>query len=152
MNNSKQLALLTATALLSSFCLVCTPLQAQTPILPPPPTSENGNPNIDDLPNNPQQMKTWVCNQDNKAITVAAKDVKTWKPIIEGEGWECQEKIPMIAGGEPQLSCEPEEIIGILTVTWLQGKDWKPQMGSWLSQLKGQGLSCTVSKTNPYWE
>ena len=35
--------------------------------------------NIDDLPNDPQQITTWRCTQRDKKIVVEVKDVDIWQ-------------------------------------------------------------------------
>jgi len=107
--------------------------------------------NPGELPNNSQQMKSWQCVQGDSMIAVQAKDVNFWQPVIEGEGWKCLEGSVDIAGNDRQFSCEPDETIGILTVTWLKGKAGKQQMESWVEKIeKDQNLSCTVNESSQY--
>lgn len=109
--------------------------------------------NVDDLPNDPQQLRTWQCSQTDKTIAVEAKDVPIWKDLIEGGGWKCDEQVPNIPADKPTFSCEPQEIIGILTVFWLGGKGGKDQMTTWMNELANtNNMTCTLNETNKYWE
>ena len=103
------------------------------------------------LPNNAQQQKSWQCVQKDKAIAVLAKDVNVWKSVIEGDGWQCQETVVDIQGNDRQFSCEPNDTIGVLTVTWLQGTEGKQQMTNWVEKMeKDNNLSCTVNESSQY--
>jgi hypothetical protein len=125
-------------------------IQAQTP---PAPSPQMDGSNIDELPDNPQQMRTWRCTQLDKSILVEAKDVPIWKEMIEGEGWQCMEDLSAISSDERKLSCDPSEVIGILTIIWLEGKGGKQQMQDWNDQLdQQQGMVCTMDSTSPYWD
>ncbi len=116
-------------------------------------TIPNPSNNIDNLPNDPQQLTTWRCTQEDQAIAVEAKDIKGWQEMIEKEGWQCQEELSIIPSGDRQFSCEPEETIGILTVVWLKGTEGKEQMTTWMNKLENQqGMTCTKDETNPFWQ
>ena len=109
--------------------------------------------NIDDLPDDSQQEKTWRCTQTDKAIAVEVKDVQGWKEIIEEEGWQCAQELSVIPDSDRKFTCEPAEIIGILTVIWLQGKGGKQQMQTWMNKLaQSKGMVCQASQTTEYWE
>lgn len=108
--------------------------------------------NIDDLPDDPQQMRIWTCNHDNQAILVETKNVKIWTGIIETKGWQCAEKLSTIPDNSPQFSCESDSgDINIITVTWLTEKADKQQMTTWINAFQDQSMICTTDKTNPFW-
>lgn len=125
-------------------------LQAQAQAAPTP-NSSGVNP--DDVPGDPTQMRTWRCTQGDRAIAVEAKDLQ-WRATIESNGWTCLEELSIIPANRQQFSCEPDEsLMGILTVTWLQGQDAKKQMQAWLNEFSANpALVCTVDKTNPFWQ
>ena len=128
--------------------LAVLPLAAQLP----PPLDTNA-PNIDEVPDDPQQLRTWRCNHGNRAIAVEAKDV-AWRSAIETDGWQCLEELSYIPANKPQFSCEPDEsTLGLLTVTWLTGKDGKAQMQAWMDDFSAStNQICTVDTTNPFWK
>ncbi len=130
------------------------PLQAQDQnSVPTTPEIEVDGTNIDDLPGDSQQMKTWRCLQGDKAIAVLAKDSDVWRGIIEPQGWQCDEDIPMVMENDHLFSCEPTANIGLITVIWLQGKGGKSQMQSWMNDLMQQGnLICTLRTTTEDWD
>ena len=135
---------------LSFLSFVPPEIQAQ---IPPEPAPEIDGTNIDALPDNPQQMRTWRCTESDQAIVVEAKDVPIWKEMIEGDGWRCIQELSVIPANDRKFSCDPSEVIGILTVFWLEGKGGKQQMQDWMEQLnKQQGMVCTMGTTNPYWD
>jgi hypothetical protein len=134
---------------------VLTPMSAQAQTAQAQTTSpkKGNNPNIDDVPSDPTQLRTWRCSQGDRAVVVEAKDLR-WKPTIETNGWSCLEELSPIATNRQQFSCEPDEsLLGIITVTWLQGKEAKKQMRAWLNEFSANPtLVCTVDKTNPFWQ
>ena len=69
------LKLLTFGLILTSANYIPGHLAAQ---IPKQPEMEMDGTNIDNLPNDPQQMTTWLCNQDTKEIVVEVKDVAIW--------------------------------------------------------------------------
>lgn len=134
-----------------NYSSVCLTILGLTLMGQPVKAQDYAQTNPGELPNNPQQLKSWQCAQGDKAIAVQAKDVNYWKPVIEGDGWNCQETVVDIEGNDRQFSCEPNETIGILTVTWLQGNDGKQQMENWVEKIqKDNNLSCTVNKSSQY--
>ncbi|ACK69312.1 conserved hypothetical protein [Gloeothece citriformis PCC 7424] len=138
MKTLKQLILVTGiTLLFGGF-----PISAQTP---------EGN--LDDLPDDPQQMRTWACNNGDNQIEVEAKDVNYWKPIIETDGWQCNEQIKPIAQSDVKLSCDPYDVIGNLTIVWLNGEQKQQQMQNWMTQLTSQpGMICRMSNEGTWGE
>lgn len=137
----------TALGLLSSVTPV---IHGQTP---PDFAPEMNGTNVDELPDDPQQMRTWRCTQEDKAIVVEAKDVPIWKEMVEGERWQCMEELSVIPPNDRKISCEPSEIIGILTIFWLEGKGGKQQMQEWMDRLtEEQGMVCTLEKTTLDWD
>jgi hypothetical protein len=150
MKHYKILGLITVGTALSFLSFVLQGIQAQ---IPPEPASEMDGTNIDELPDDPQQMRIWRCTQADKTIVVEAKDVPIWKEMIEGDGWQCTEELSFIPANERKFSCEPSEIIGILTVFWLEGKGGQQQLQDWMDRLnKQQGMICTMDKTSPYFD
>ena len=125
-------------------------IHAQLPSTPQPGMNDN---NIDDLPGDSNQLKSWRCTNADRAVEVEVKDVTLWQETVEEEGWQCQESISTIPANDRQFSCEPDETIGILTVTWLEGKGGRQQMQNWIDQLaQSRGMICTLRETTPYWE
>jgi hypothetical protein len=105
--------------------------------------------NIDDLPNDPGQMMTWTCRNQEDGILVEAKDDKIWPSIIKSENWNCQENLSDIPTGALKFTCEPSEdgIISILTVIWLTGKDKNKQMGQWIHEFADEyDMICSLAK------
>ncbi|PSF35043.1 hypothetical protein C7H19_18040 [Aphanothece hegewaldii CCALA 016] len=128
-----------------SIGLISTPLLAQVP----------SGTNIDELPDDPQQMKTWRCRQGDRAIVIEAKDVSisTWQGIIETQGWQCVEELSTISDDERTFSCESNNgVINIVTAIWLEGKGGKQQMQTWMNELQSKNMTCTADFTNQYWE
>lgn len=109
--------------------------------------------NIDDLPNMPQQMRTWRCSQGNQAVAVEAKDTSIWQEVIETNGWQCLEQLSVISDNERKFSCEPNEgnFVAIITTIWLEGKEGKQQMQTWMNALQSKNMTCTTSMTNQDW-
>ncbi len=102
------------------------------------------------LPDEPDQLYSWVCLQGSDQILVEAKDDKAWKPMIEGTGWTCAEKTADVGVGTIKFTCEPinEDFLSLITVTWLNGQDEKRLMGQWTHQLATeQSMQCTLAKT-----
>ncbi len=127
------------------FSLIPYPVLAQIPS-----PSET---NIDDLSDDPQQMRTWRCRQADKAIQIEAKDTSIWQGIIATQGWQCLEQISVIPDDVPKFSCESNgDVINIVTAIWLEGKGSKQQMQTWMNALKSKNMTCTVNSTNPYWD
>jgi hypothetical protein len=146
----RQLAFISFSILVSaSYLTVGSPfLHAQVPSLPKP---LNQNTNLEDLPNNSQQQRSWECSQGKNAIEVEAKDVSIWKEMIEQGGWECQEQLTAISEGDLKFSCDPSEPIGLLTVVWLSGEGGKQQMQTWIDELNNrQGMVCRMGKVQPW--
>lgn len=135
MKTLKKLTLFFSLLWVGSITVMSQPLSAQT-----------GNTNLDDLPSNPQQLKTWTCINGESNIQVEAKDVNIWKEMIEGSGWQCNEQIEPIAETDTVLSCDPYDVIGNLTVVWIKGEQGKQQLQTWMKQLTQQpGMICTIS-------
>jgi len=108
--------------------------------------------NVDDLPNDATQMKTWYCSQGNQGVLVEVKMVNNWQPIIEGNSGQCVEQLINIPDNVPQFSCESDENqINSITVTWLKGNEAKTQMKNWMTAFQEQNMICTVDQTNPFW-
>lgn len=108
--------------------------------------------NIDDLPNNVQQMTTWGCRQQNQFVSVEVKDVTNWQEVIETNGWQCAEQLSAIPDNSPQFSCESNNgDINIITTTWLTGTGGKQQMQSWIKAFQDMSMTCTTDETNPFW-
>ena len=125
-------------------------LTAQTPNQP---EVEMDGTNVDNLPNDPQQMTTWRCNQEDKEIVVEVKDVDIWQKMLKNEGWQCQETLSVIPSGQEKFSCTPSKDIGILTIFWVKGQGEKEQMKAWLDELrKNPGMVCYISSSNQFWE
>lgn len=109
--------------------------------------------NIDNLPNDPQQMTIWRCNQGAKEIVVEVKDVAIWQKILDNEGWQCQETLSVIPSGQEKFSCTPPEIVGILTIFWVKGQGGKEQMQAWLNELsKNQNMVCYINPNHQFWQ
>lgn len=130
--------------------LILNPLKAETPSEIPKiiPTD------VDDLPNNTDQMKTWSCSQGNQEILVEVKMVKNWQEIMEMETnqWQCQEQLVKIPDNAVQFSCESDEnTINLITVTWIKGNEGKSPMKNWINTLENQSMTCTFDRTNPFW-
>ncbi len=49
------------------------------------PNVEINSASIDHLPNDPQQMISWRCNQVDKAIAVEIKDVDNWQKMLDSQ-------------------------------------------------------------------
>ncbi|MEB3175037.1 MAG: hypothetical protein VKN60_07625 [Cyanobacteriota bacterium] len=120
----------------------------------PAPGDVLSQPGLDDVDNDPSQVLTWVCRQQDKLIAVESKDIKNWQAVADAQGaWQCQQNIPQIPDQSLSFSCEPAEKIGLLSVYWLQGAGGKAQMTAWMTALANQrGMVCTADKTNPYWQ
>jgi NADH dehydrogenase FAD-containing subunit len=130
--------------------LILSPLKAQTPSQIPTIIPAD----VDDLPNNTDQMKTWSCNQENQQILVEVKMVKNWQEIMEMETnqWQCQEQLVNIPDNAIQFSCESDEnTINLITVTWIKGNEGKSLMKNWINTFENQSMACTVDRTNPFW-
>jgi hypothetical protein len=109
--------------------------------------------NIDNLPNDLQQMTTWRCNQGNQEIVVEVKDVDIWSKIVEKQGWQCQETLSVIPSGEEKFSCTPSEVIGILSIFWVKGQGGKQQMQAWLNELQEiPGMVCYINPNHKFWQ
>ncbi len=105
--------------------------------------------NLGELSNDPDQLTSWNCRNQEDGILVEAKNDKTWKSIIEQKSWTCQEGLSDIPTGALKFSCEPTEdgIISILTVIWLTGKDKNKQMGQWIHQFSDEyNMVCSMAK------
>jgi hypothetical protein len=132
-------------------------LLAQNPIPSTPSTPEtNIQPssisNIDNLPGDAQQMRTWTCNRENQSVLVETKDVKIWTEIIDAKEWQCAEELSKIPDNAPRFSCESDNgDINIVTVTWLTEKADKQQMKTWINSFENQSMICTTDATNPFW-
>lgn len=113
--------------------------------------TEGDSNNIQNLPNNSQQMFSWRCTQGNQTIAVEVKDVDNWQKALKTDAWDCQEDVSMIPGNKGKFSCTPKEDIGILTVVWLQGDKGKQQMQTWFDNLNKNNMVCYQSKTNKFW-
>ncbi|ACK66355.1 conserved hypothetical protein [Rippkaea orientalis PCC 8801] len=138
--------------LLSIFTALPSLILAQE-TLPNQPGLEDNSTNIDDLSNDPQQLKIWRCSQEEQVIAVEAKDNSIWQEMIEKGGWQCLEALSAIPGGDRKFSCEPQNTLGLVTVFWLEGKGAKQQMSSWMTELENQkGMTCTKDETNPFWQ
>ncbi len=143
------LKLLTFGLILTSANYIPGHLAAQ---IPKQPEMEMDGTNIDNLPNDPQQMTTWLCNQDTKEIVVEVKDVAIWPKMLENEGWQCQETLSAIPVNSEKFYCTPTKDIGILTVFWVKGEGGKEQMQAWLDELrKNQGMVCYINH-NQFWQ
>jgi hypothetical protein len=147
----KNLKPLTITVTIAWSCLAGFPYNSQAQ-LPLPIVQADNSSNVDDLPDNSQQMRTWQCTQGNQEVAVEAKDVSFWKEVIEGTQWQCSEADIDIPDGNITFSCEPDDIIGILTVVWLRGEGARTQMLTWLNDLNtNYDLICTKGKTSADW-
>ncbi|WP_373478344.1 hypothetical protein [Geminocystis sp.] len=130
--------------------LILNPLKAQTPSKIPTiiPAA------VDDLPNDPNQLKTWYCNQGNQGILVEVKMVTNWQETMEMETnqWQCQEQLINIPDNAVQFSCESDEnTINLITVTWLKGNEGKSPLKNWINTFENQNMACTIDLTNPFW-
>ncbi|WP_013320424.1 hypothetical protein [Gloeothece verrucosa] len=135
MKTPKKLTLGISLLCLGSLTAITQPLSAQS-----------GNTNLDNLPDNSQQMRIWGCSKGESSIEVEAKDVNIWKDMIEGGGWQCNEQIEPIAQSDVMLSCDPYDVIGNLTLVWLNGEQGKQQLQAWMKQLSEQpGMICRIS-------
>ncbi|BAQ60646.1 hypothetical protein GM3708_1052 [Geminocystis sp. NIES-3708] len=126
--------------------LILNPLKAQTP--------SKISADVDDLPNNTEQMKTWSCSQGNQEILVEVKMVTNWQQIMEMETnqWQCQEQLINISDNAVQFSCESNEnTINLITVTWIKGNEGKSSMKNWINTFENQSMACTIDQTNPFW-
>ena len=120
--------------------------QAQTEITS---NIEISNTNIDDLPNDPQQMFSWQCVNDNKEIAIEVKDVDNWQQMLENQNWSCQENLSILPTESGKISCTPPEGIGILSISWLQGEGAKEQMQTWFNYLSNsENMTCYQAQTN----
>ena len=111
--------------------------------------AENKMKNLGDLSNDPEQLTSWNCRNQEDSILVQVKKDNTWKSIIEQKNWTCQEGLSDIPTGALKFSCEPTEdgIISILTVIWLTGKDQNKQMGQWIHQFSDEyNMVCSMAK------
>ncbi len=93
---------------------------------------------------------SYTCRQEDNQILVEIKNVKNWKQIIEQDDWTCTENTATKPIGQLTFSCEPQsdDILGIITVTWLNGQDQKRQMGQWMHQfVTDNKMSCSLSTT-----
>lgn len=141
---STNVSFLTYTFSISAQVQQVTPLESQ---------GEVNNTNIDDLPDNTQQMTIWQCVKDNNKIAIEVKDVDVWQSMLQKEGWQCQQNLPLITIDKGKFSCTPQENIGILTIFWLEGDNGKNQMKAWFQDLTvNQGLVCYISRTNQFWD
>ncbi|WP_107668488.1 hypothetical protein [Cyanothece sp. BG0011] len=105
--------------------------------------------NIDNLPNDSDQMITWTCNNQGDTVVVEATEDQIWSSIIESNNWTCQQQLSDIPTGALQFTCEPTEdgSLNILTVTWLSGKDENKQMGQWIHQFAEEyNMMCSMAK------
>jgi hypothetical protein len=117
-----------------------------TPTIPSVPPLKPSQQNLGDIPQDPTQMRSWVCIQGSDRIAVSAKEVKGWKALIEKQGWQCSEGNTDIPDRTPSFSCEPEQTLGVLSVYWLGGKNGKTQLTSWKDNLSAQqGMVCTLN-------
>ena len=117
-----------------------------------PNTQEVEDSNLGELPNDPQQMFSWRCNQGNNSIAVEVKDVDNWQKILDVTSWSCQKNLSAILGDKGKFSCTPQEDIGILTVFWLQGEEGKEQMQTWFDNLnENHNMVCYKTRTNRFW-
>jgi hypothetical protein len=120
------------------------PVKAESP--PDIPT------NVDDLPNNPNQLETWYCNQENQGILVEVKLINNWQDTMKTNQWQCQEQLVNLPDNAPQFSCESDESeINLITITWIKGNEGKSPMKNLISAFENQNMVCTIDLTNPFW-
>ncbi len=121
----------------------------QVPSVRPTP-KESG---LDDVSNDPSQLITWICKNQDKAIALEAKEITTWNAVINSDGtWQCDQNIPTIPDGSLSFSCESNDSLNLLSVYWLQGNGDKAQMKSWMNDLaNARSMVCTTRKSNQYW-
>jgi hypothetical protein len=145
--NLKNLAIATLlSGVWSSLTLI--PLKAQNPSEIPSSIPAN----VDDLPNDPNQMKIWYCNNASQEVLVEVKMIKNWQEVIENNQWQCQEQLVNISDNDPQFSCESDESsLNLITIIWLKGDEGKTQMKNWISAFENQNMACTIDSTNPFW-
>jgi hypothetical protein len=117
------------------------------PILPPRTLAQT--PNLDELPGDVQQLRTWLCQKDKSLIAVEAKDVQNWKSLIDKEAWTCDEQTTNIPIGVNRLSCEPQDNIAIVRIFWLKGTGGEGQLGLWGDSLATEGMICTTGQVTP---
>ncbi|BAQ64133.1 hypothetical protein [Geminocystis sp. NIES-3709] len=130
--------------------LTLIPLNAQTPSEIPLTIPAN----IDDLPNDPNQLKTWYCDNASQGVLVEVKMIKNWQDTMEMETnqWQCQEQLVNLPDNAPQFSCESDENeINLITITWVKGNEGKSLMKNWISTFENQSMACTTDKTNEFW-
>lgn len=125
------------------------PLTAQVPSTP---ETESDNESLDNLPDDPNQMRSWACSQGDKKIEVEAQDESVWTETIKGSEWECSQQVSNLGSGALQFTCEPEEgTVGILTVTWLSGSGGQEQMEAWMKELEARpALGCQMGQVQPW--
>lgn len=114
-----------------------------------PLSAESNSDNLDDLPGDPEQMISWTCGNQNNRVLVEAKNDNVWKSVIEQNNWTCQEGLSDTSTGALKFTCEPtdEQMISLLTVTWLTGNDQDKQMGQWLHQFADEhNMICRMAK------
>lgn len=113
--------------------------------------AQTNNGNLEDLPNNSQQATSWACAKGSNRVEVEAKDVNHWQELMQGQGWQCDQQIDPIALGDLRLTCEPYNVIGILSIAWIKGEQGQQQLQTWKDQL-GQkpGMICTLKKVRPW--
>jgi hypothetical protein len=97
-------------------------------------------------------MISWRCVNGNQVISVEVKDVENWQNMLNNQSWSCQEDLSVIPGESGKISCTPQEGIGILTISWLQGEGAKEQMQTWFDYLSTkQKMVCYKTRTNKFW-
>ncbi len=177
-NNQFKKFFLSTTVLLGVWQLVMFPLavQAQGKPTPPSVSQQNSFPKVPNLPtpqdqvpnaqdvlknqgldnitNDPQQLKTWVCNNGNQQIAVEVKEIALWNQLTENnKNWQCSQSIPTIPDKSRSFSCEPTDTMGLISVYWLNGDRGKDTMKSWMNILANKyNMVCTRTQTNSFWE
>ena len=133
--------------------LSLSPISFLSPVVAQVPANGVNIPTIDELPGDTTQIRTWRCSQASRAIAVEAKAIR-WRSEIETNGWSCLEDLSGIPNNKQQFSCESDaNDLGLITVTWLTGKDAKKQMKAWLNEFSANpSLVCTIDKTSPFWQ
>lgn len=111
--------------------------------------AESNPSNLDDLPDDPEQMMSWKCSDQDSSILIEAKDDNIWKSIIDPNSWNCQPGLSDTSKGNLKFTCEPtqEGMISLVTITWLTGNDQTRQMGQWLHELADEhNMICSMAK------
>ncbi|MEB3311382.1 MAG: hypothetical protein VKJ02_14235 [Snowella sp.] len=112
------------------------------------------NQNLDDITNDPQQLKTWLCRSGSQQIAVEIKEIAFWNQLTEAnKNWKCTQTIPTIPDKTRSFSCEPTDTMGLISVYWLKGDQGKETMKGWMNTLANQyNMVCTRTQTNSFWE